>query len=112
MNKTIAVVYVDSTSSRTYDYLVHPSVGEVKVGDVLYAEARDTVSLVEVKSVHVIPSHHATKYAFQKVTLGNGLLIRRPTHRLVHLVQCWQKHVPQVQPDSIFRHDCLIPEAW
>ena len=67
--KTIAVTYVESASSRTYDYAVHPSVGEVKVGDKLYAEARDTVALVEVKAIHVIPSKYATKFAFQKVTV-------------------------------------------
>lgn len=78
MTKTIAVIYVDSPSPRTYDYLLHPSVGEVKRGDVLWAEARDTTALVEVKAVHVTPSRYASKFAFQKVQLRPDGTANRP----------------------------------
>jgi hypothetical protein len=71
--QTCSVVFVEGVYPRTYDYLIHSSLGEVRVGERFLAEARDTIAEVQVMAVHAAPSKWATKFIFQRWKVGEPI---------------------------------------
>ncbi len=59
--QVILVRYISSKGSKPYAYLVPPWLEPVDVGDVLVAEARNTIALVKVTTI--TPTQQAASFA-------------------------------------------------